>query len=157
MTPRQSRDDMRCPNCGSRYTQYLPTCFSLTRRSGRYDSVENEFHQLIERPERRSTILLPATAALTVYALATMAINVVRAELDNSWEWSRGLFSPEVLSPALALGLIVGAALFASAWRFNRNEFPVLFDKWSGSAICRRCSTKFKAPDQVVAEYRAQS
>ncbi len=157
MTRRLSHDDMRCPSCGSRYTQYLPTCFSLTRQSGRYEPVENEFHRLIERPEKRSTILVPTVAASNIYALAAMAISLVRAELDISQDWKRDLFSPEVIWPALALGLISWVALIARAWRFNRGDFRTLFDEWSGSAICRRCSTKFRAPDRVVAKYRRQS
>jgi hypothetical protein len=157
MTRAPAQNDMRCPNCGSHYTQFLPTCFSLTRQSGRYAPNNNEFHRLIERPERRSSFLLPLSVALGVYFVSTLAISVYHLERDSSWTRTHNEFSPEVLVPALLFGALCGIVVWFWAWRYNRDRFPREFDNWSSSAICRRCSTRFRAPDRIVVAYRKQT
>jgi DNA-directed RNA polymerase subunit RPC12/RpoP len=157
MTRASANNDMRCPNCGSHYTQFLPTCFSLTRQSGRYSPNDNEFHKLIERPERRSCFLLPVSVLLGVYFVGTLAISVYHQERDSSWIRTHSEFSPEVVVPALLLGALCGLLAWSWAWRYNRDRFPSEFDSWSASAICRRCSTRFLAPDRIVAAYRKQT
>ena len=157
MNQRANQDNMRCPNCGSFYTQFLPTCFSLTRQSGRYTPEENEFHELIEKPERRSVFVIPSLVFVGVYFLATMAISLYQMETNASWIRTGSEFSPEVLIPALLLAAVCGLGTWRWASRYNHDEFPGAHDEWSSSAICRRCSTRFEAPDRVVAAYRGQS
>ena len=154
MNQPKSSTDMRCPSCGSMYTQFVPTCFSLTRQSGNYDPDINEFHGLIEKPKRRSIFATPMLAGIGTLIAVTDAVIVREIVSDrpltlmNSEQWL------EVLVPGLFIGMVVGLVLWRRARRFNRDVFPDQYEEWSSTAICRRCSTRFPAPERIVAAYR---
>lgn len=157
MNRRQSNNNMRCPSCGSMYTQFVPTCFALTRQSGNYYPESNEFHDLIAKPERRSVFVTPMLAGMGAYVAVTIGISILKMESDPSWVRTHSELSPEVMVPALLAGVTCGLVLWLWAWRFNRDIFPGRYDDWSSSAICRRCSTRFRAPERIVSAYRSLS
>ena len=157
MTRPNAKNDLRCPNCGSHYTQYLPTCFSLTRQSGLYTPKDNEFHKLIQRPERRSVFVLPVSVFLGISYFGTLGREIYLMETRPSWVLKNSWASPEALIPALLLGTVCGLILWARAWNHNHEKFPGEYEIWLSSAICRRCSSKFRAPAGIVEAYKKQT
>ncbi len=156
MNTRRLPDDMRCPNCNSHYTQYLPTCFALTRQSGHYYPDENHFHRLIERPERRSVFVVPLLSGFVVHVCTTIAVDFKNMQSDAGWLPTHVPYLPEFLTPVAFLSAAVTYALWARAWFYNKRKYVRLHEEWMGSAICRRCSTRFKAPSNIVTAFRSQ-
>ena len=157
MNQPKSSTDMRCTSCGSMYTQFVPTCFSLTRQSGKYDPENNEFHGLIEKPKRRSILAIPMLAGIGTLIAVTDAVIIRETVSDRPWTLMNNEQWLGVLVPGLFVGIAVSLVLWLRARRFNRDVFPSRYEEWSSTAICRRCSTRFPAPDRIVAAYRSSS
>lgn len=140
-------DAMRCPKCGSQYTQSLPTAFAYTSRLFREDVAADAMPASLEPPVKRSEVLWPTFYGGLVFGLIYLPSVFLAFESGFLPVEAGSVFDWRLLLPSAVGGFIVDVFLIARAARWNRHVYPDLLETWHATAICRRCSTQFRFRD----------
>ena len=140
---RQAHDPLRCPRCGSRYTQSLSMAYSQAARAKGEQNL-SEFAASIAPPTRKSVPLLAISAGLVVAYVVYLAVWIWSSETGRHWFRFCGWFDHRLVVPAAIAGLCIAYLVGAWAANYNQRNYPVERQAWEGKAVCRRCSKIFE-------------
>ena len=141
------RDPLRCPSCGSHYTQTLSSAYLHFPRDFEPLDKPDVLPDLMPPPQRKSAVILPLTLGALSFAYVYVFSYIFADEVEFLRTVESKFLNYLLLGASLLVALIVSLPMRRRATRWNRQELPGLLEKWHSTAICRRCSSQFEMTD----------
>ena len=142
MSSRHNR--MRCPECGSHYTQSVSVAYSQSVRTG-YNGQQtiSEFGRELEPPEAQSEFLVPLGLAATAFFFTYVFFPREISWLDQAWLHTiiTSFWGRFGISAGVALVILV--FLSGTAISYNMTVHASDMKEWGREMICRRCGERF--------------
>ena len=142
MNRSRRHDPLRCPRCGSRYTQSLSLAYNQAKRTDPRATL-SEFAASVAPPNRRSTVLMPLAGWFWVSFLLYILVHVWGLETRQTWAFADKPFIPWLLVTSLATGAIVAFVWRSVAMHYNSRRWCPEHEIWERTAVCRRCNHRF--------------